>query len=55
MNCEANTGITNGASKQSDLLVVGDNPSDDKLTLFADHDIPSLTESVLVRGRSSDS
>jgi hypothetical protein len=37
--------VTNNISEQSDLLVVGDNPGDEKLTFFADHGIPSLTES----------
>ncbi|WP_276301454.1 BRCT domain-containing protein [Halorussus lipolyticus] len=36
--------VTHNISNQSDLLVVGDNPGDEKLTFFANHDIPSLTE-----------
>jgi hypothetical protein len=37
--------VTDDVSKQSDLLVVGDDPGDETLTFFADHEIPSLTES----------
>ncbi|WP_170977457.1 BRCT domain-containing protein [Halorussus salinisoli] len=36
--------VTNNVSKQSDLLVVGDGPGDEKMTFLEQHEIPSLTE-----------
>jgi hypothetical protein len=36
--------VARDISDQSDLLVVGDEPGDEKLTFFTNHDLPSLTE-----------
>lgn len=36
--------VTNNISRQSDVLVVGENPGDEKIEFLDDHDIPTLTE-----------
>ncbi|WP_135825944.1 BRCT domain-containing protein [Halorussus ruber] len=41
---ECGARVTTSISDESDLLVVGDEPGDEKLTFFANHDLPSLTE-----------
>lgn len=36
--------VTNNISRQSDVLVVGENPGSEKIEFLDDHDIPTLTE-----------